>query len=57
VSMGLYNCTLVLTKEEFTFWAYWLSILVSPVPSVRNMGNWAKAEGIQVRRGAPSKVS
>ncbi|EFJ41519.1 hypothetical protein VOLCADRAFT_98524 [Volvox carteri f. nagariensis] len=46
VAMGLYSCTLILTHEEFKFWSFWLSILVSPIPSVRAMGNWTYASKV-----------
>ncbi|GLI67387.1 hypothetical protein VaNZ11_011570 [Volvox africanus] len=48
VAMGLYNCTLILTQEEFKFWSYWLSILVSPIPGVSVMGNWTFANDVQL---------
>ncbi|KAG2435796.1 hypothetical protein HXX76_006992 [Chlamydomonas incerta] len=48
VSMGLYNCTLVLTKDEFTFWSFWLSILISPIPAVRGLADWSHATGVQL---------
>eukprot|EP00198_Chlamydomonas_reinhardtii_P002621 XP_001691957.1 predicted protein [Chlamydomonas reinhardtii] len=48
VAMGLYNCTLVLTKDEFTFWSFWLSILISPIPAVRDLADWSHAAGVQL---------
>ncbi|KAG2451229.1 hypothetical protein HYH02_003836 [Chlamydomonas schloesseri] len=49
VAMGLYNCTLVLTKDEFAFWSFWLSILISPIPAVRNLADWSHATGVQLK--------
>ncbi|PNH02872.1 hypothetical protein TSOC_011115 [Tetrabaena socialis] len=48
VAMGLFNCSLILTNEEFKFWSFWLSILISPIPAVRQLGNWSFASDVQL---------
>lgn len=37
------SCTLVLSADEFAFWQYWFSLMVSPVSTVQKMVDWTFA--------------